>query len=84
MKGGNGMDIITAFTEFVNSVGFPIAVCGCMMWYIKHTNDKHREEVTAINTQHKEEVHGMVEALNNNTIVLQKLCDTIGANEVNV
>ena len=30
---------------------------------------------------HKEEVNTMTEALNNNTIVLQKLCDKLGVEE---
>lgn len=75
------MDVMNMFIEFVNTAGFPIATCACMMWYIKHTNDKHREEVAEINRQHKEEVQGMVTALNNNTLVLQQLCDKIGADK---
>lgn len=60
------MDVGT-ITQIVSTVGFPIAMCVALLWYIKDTNDKH-----------KQETEKFTEALNNNTLVLQKLCDTIG------
>ena len=56
-------------------------MCGAMAWYVKDTSDKHREEVQHLNEQHKEEMEQVTEALNNNTLALQKLCDKIGGNE---
>lgn len=57
---------VTVITQLVSTVGFPIAMCTLMAYYIKYTEDKHREE---INT--------MRDALNNNTMVLQKLVDKL-------
>ena len=57
---------VTVITQLVSTVGFPIAMCALMSYYIKYTEDKHREE---INT--------MRDALNNNTMVLQKLVDKL-------
>lgn len=51
----------------VSSVGFPIAMCCMLLWYIKDQGDKHDKESEKF-----------TEALNRNTLVLQKLCDKIG------
>lgn len=53
--------------QSIGSVGFPIVMCLVMAWYIKQ-----------LNAEHKEESMKFTEALNSNTIVLQKLCDKMG------
>lgn len=58
---------VTTITQTVSTVGFPIAMCVALLWYTKELSDKH-----------KQETEKFTEALNNNTLVLQKLCDTIG------
>ena len=60
------MDVGT-ITQIVSTVGFPIAMCVAVLWYINEMGDRH-----------KQETEKFTEALNNNTLVLQKLCDTIG------
>lgn len=67
-------DILTAVT----TVGFPIVCCGAMMYYVKYTTDKHREEIETLNTYHKDEMKEVTNAVNNNTLALQKLCDKMG------
>lgn len=67
-------DILTAVT----TVGFPIVCCGAMMYYVKYTTDKHREEIETLNAQHKDEMKEVTSAINNNTLALQKLCDKMG------
>lgn len=58
---------VTTITQIVSTVGFPIAMCVTLLWYIKEQSNNH-----------KQETEKFTEALNNNTLVLQKLCDTIG------
>lgn len=70
-------DIVTIIT----TVGFPIVACGAMGWYVKYISDRHSAEVQQLNEQHKEEMEQVTEALNNNTLALQKLCDKIGGDE---
>lgn len=55
-------DIVT----LVTNLGFPIAICLLLMWYIREITIKHEEETKRF-----------TEALNNNTLVLQKLCDAL-------
>lgn len=77
MKGGVYMNINDVLTA-VTTVGFPIVCCGAMMYYVKYTTDKHREEIETLNTQHKDEMKEVTNAINNNTLALQKLCDKMG------
>ena len=58
---------ITTITQFISTLGFPIAVCLICFWYINK-----REE------QHKDEISELAKAINNNTIVMQKLVDRLG------
>lgn len=54
----------TNIISVVSQVGFPIAMCLVMAWYIKYANDQHKDEISKI-----------TEALNNNTLAVQKLCE---------
>lgn len=57
----------------IQTVGFPIVMCGLMAWYVKYISDKNREQITAEREAHKEEMSEVVKAINNNTIVIEKL-----------
>lgn len=61
----------------ITSLGFPIVCCVAMMWYVVRSNDKNREEINRLNEQHRDEMNKVTEAINNNTLALQKLCDKI-------
>ena len=65
-------------TQIIMNVGFPIAMCCAMAWYVKDPSEKHREEVRHLNEEHNEEMQQVTKALNNNTLALQKLCDKLG------
>ena len=69
---------ISSITQLITSMGFPIAMCCAMAWYVKDTSEKHREEVRQLNEQHNEEMQQVTVALNNNTLAIQKLCDKLG------
>lgn len=68
----------TTVSQFITAIGFPIAMCCAMAWYVKDTSEKHREEVRQLNKQHNEEMQQVTVALNNNTLAIQKLCDKLG------
>lgn len=68
---------INAITNLLTSVGFPICCCFGLGWYVKYQTDNYRAEVKDIQNQHKEEITKVTEALNNNTLALQKLVDKI-------
>ena len=68
---------IQGLLQAISTVDFPIVCCGAMMWYVKYNTDQNSNEIARLNDQHKEEMDGVTQAVNNNTIALQKLCDML-------
>ncbi len=56
------METVQMVITAISTVGFPIVMCGALFWKM----DKQDKE-------HKEEMNKSTEAINNNTVVLQKL-----------
>ena len=46
------------------------------MWYVKYREDKNDARIDKLNEAHKKEMGDITEALNNNTLALQRICDT--------
>lgn len=59
-------------STLVSTLGFPIGMCLIMCYYINKINDSHKQETDKF-----------ADALNKNTVVLQKLCDKLDS-EVDV
>lgn len=57
---------MTEILNFIQQVGFPIAACVALFWKMNEQDEAHSKEV-------KE----MTAAINNNTLVIQKLIDNI-------
>ena len=69
---------INAISDIISTIGFPI-VCFLMCgWYVKYREDKNDEKFDKLNSQHDEETKRMTDALNNNTMALQKLAEKLG------
>ena len=56
----------TEFISIISNVGFPIAVCCVLFYYINNQNEKHNEEIDKLS-----------ETLQGNTKVLTELCTLI-------
>ena len=69
---------VNMIIQAVGTVGFPIVCAVAMGWYVKYVTDKNREEINAINEQHRSEMNDITTALNNNTLAIQHLCDMLG------
>ena len=59
---------ISGIAQLIGSLGFPIAAC----IYLFYSMEKERDA-------HKEEMNKITEALNNNTLVMQQLIDSLTA-----
>ncbi|MBP3578654.1 MAG: hypothetical protein J6K15_11130 [Lachnospiraceae bacterium] len=57
---------VSGIVQIVGSLGFPIAACIAVFWYLMKESENHKAEVTKLS-----------EALQNNTIALTKLCDEL-------
>lgn len=77
---------MTDFVQLVANYGLPAIMCAVMMYYVKYREDKNDDRMDAQNIRHKEEIDKLAEAnkqsladitqaLNNNTLALQKLTD---------
>lgn len=58
--------MLNDMVSVISTLGFPIAMCLILCFY-----------VNKINESHKAESKDFAEALNANTVVLQKLCDKL-------
>ena len=59
----------------ISSLGFPIVSCLGLGWYVKYQSDLNSTEVKEMRQEHQAEVQKMTEALNNNTLAIQRLID---------
>ena len=68
---------INNIVAVISSVGFPIVACIGLGWYVKYQTDNNNREVSEMRREHQEEITKVTDALNNNTLALQKLCDRL-------
>lgn len=59
----------------IGSLGFPIIACIGMAYFFAKVNDNYRADIKEMNASHKDEMDKMTEAINNNTLVIQRLID---------
>ena len=71
-------------TQLIGSVGFPIACCIAMGYYVHEETNKQREQISEIEKRHSDEMNSITTALNNNTLALQKLTDRLEMGALNI
>lgn len=69
------------YIQIISQLGFPIAACSAMAWYVKYITDKHREDTQELQRSHHDAENAIKEAITNNTIVMTRLCERLGDNE---
>lgn len=72
-----------AIITLVQTIGFPVVMCGLMAYYVKYMSDRNREDLAAERSQHDDEMKQVTEAIKNNTIALQKLTDYMEVKHAN-
>lgn len=70
--------IMNEVVSIISAVGFPIVAAVACGMFVKWQYEQNAKQVDEMRKEHKEEVQKMTEALNNNTLALQKLIDKIG------
>lgn len=66
--------------EAISSLGFPIVMCIIMVLTNKEMVTKYNEQLYEIMNKHEEEIRRVTEAVNNNSLVINKLCERIEKN----
>lgn len=67
-------EVVTILQNF----GFPVLVCIVLMWYINETNKSYTQQIQELIKQHRETEHNMIEAINNNTRVMESVLENLG------
>lgn len=74
------------WVQLIGTLGFPIVACICMALYVREQSKANREDTKALNEQHNKEMMAfkdeIVQALNNNTLAVTKLCEKLDGKEV--
>lgn len=70
------MDLST-IVSLIGSLGFPIVCCIIMFKQMEKDRERNAELREADRASHAAEMDKVTTALNNNTIVMQKLVDTL-------
>jgi hypothetical protein len=70
------MDIQAILTA-IGTVGFPITACIAMGWFFSKVNDNYRNDIKELNAAHKDEIKELTSVIQQNTLVIQKLCDSL-------
>lgn len=65
----------------ISAIGFPIVAAVACGMFIKWQYTENQKQISEMRQEHKEEVSKMTEALNNNTLALQKLIDKLEINK---
>ena len=63
--------------ELIGTFGFPIASAIALAWYVVNTNRENNARIDRLQEDHKAEIAKFTDALNNNTIALNELCDKL-------
>lgn len=64
--------------QVISQLGFPIAACVAMGWYVKYITDVHRKDMEELRKSHTDAENSIKEAIVNNTIVMTRLCERMG------
>lgn len=67
--------------NIISSVGFPILAAIACGYFIKYQMESYKADLRDIRNEHKEEVKSMTDAINNNSMIIQKLCDKLGEDD---
>lgn len=65
------------FVTIIQTVGFPIACCIGLFILLFRMNKSHKEEVTEMKEAFYQQSKETNQAINNNTLALQKLVDKL-------
>lgn len=75
------MEITQYIMELINNGLFPICCCGGLLYVIYILFTAYRTDIKKLNEQHEQETKDFTNALNKNTLALNKLCEKLGGAE---
>lgn len=70
---------LSSIAQLIGTLGFPIAACCYLFYSMQKEREQNASQREADRLEHKQEMEKVTDALNNNTIVVQKLVDALTA-----
>ena len=70
---------LSNIAQLIGTLGFPIAACCYLFYSMQEERKQNAAQREADRLEHKQEMEKVTVALNNNTIVVQKLVDALTA-----
>ena len=70
------MDIGTVM-QAISSLGFPIVACIAIAWYFNKVNENYRADIKELNSQNREQLDKLTEAISNNTVAVARLVEKL-------
>ena len=67
--------------QLVGSLGFPIIACFGLGFYIYKKDERTSAQIDTMQKEHKEEILKVTQALQENTLAIQKLTDKLDADD---
>lgn len=77
LQGGDIVPDMSSIMQIIGSLGFPITACVYLFYSMQEERKRNEAQREADRLEHKQEMEKMTEALHNNTLVIQKLVDTL-------
>lgn len=71
------MELMNAIAQIAQMIGVPVVCLGAVMWYVNQLDIRQREERATWYERHDAESSKWVDALNNNTKVVNELLTII-------
>ena len=68
---------VNEIVSIVQSIGFPIVMCGVMGWFVYFMYNRNRDDMNILRETHSQETSELRTAIENNTLVMQKLIDKL-------
>lgn len=70
---------LSNIAQLIGTLGFPIAACCYLFYSMQKEREQNAAQREADRLEHKQEMEKVTDALNNNTVVVQKLVDALTA-----
>lgn len=68
---------LSSIAQLIGTLGFPIAACCYLFYFMQKEREQNAAQREADRLEHKQEMEKVTDALNNNTVVVQKLVDAL-------
>ena len=77
VEGGDNKMDLSSIAQLIGTLGFPIAACCYLFYSMQKEREQNAAQREADRLEHKQEMEKVTDALNNNTVVVQKLVDAL-------